>query len=158
MTRAPSPMAFARSTATPSCGQAWSRRDTGRRRCSPAKTTGGASPSCISASSSRTRRVSPHILLDLSRLLWQPERSVPTGIERVELAYARHFIAGAQGRLDFAAMALGRFGAIAQPRAAALVEARGAQWSGTGDTAAGAGARRHARRIRLEILLKGEGA
>lgn len=32
------------------------------------------------------------VLLDVSRLLWRAHRSAPTGIDRVELAYALHFL------------------------------------------------------------------
>src|SRR5215469_9256497 len=32
------------------------------------------------------------ILLDISRLIWRARRRGPTGIDRVELAYARHYI------------------------------------------------------------------
>lgn len=36
------------------------------------------------------------VTIDLSRLLWRARHSTPSGIDRVELAYARHFLA--QGR------------------------------------------------------------
>lgn len=45
--------------------------------------------------------MSPHIVLDLSRLMWRAARFAPTGIDRVELAYARHFVATARDRLSF---------------------------------------------------------
>ena len=34
------------------------------------------------------------LLLDISRLIWRARRRGPTGIDRVELAYARHFLCG----------------------------------------------------------------
>ena len=41
------------------------------------------------------------VILDLSRLLWRAARFAPTGIDRVELAYARHLIATIPQRLRF---------------------------------------------------------
>jgi len=37
--------------------------------------------------------VSSVVLLDISRLIWRARRRAPTGIDRVELAYAQHFLA-----------------------------------------------------------------
>jgi glycosyltransferase involved in cell wall biosynthesis len=99
--------------------------------------------------------MTPHILFDLSRLLWQAERSVPSGIERVEFAYARHLLAGAPERVDFAALAWRRFGPVPRDRATALIAARAAQWSGS-DPAADARAAREVRAIRRSVLLTGE--
>ena len=38
------------------------------------------------------------LLLDVSRLVWRAHRRGPTGIDRVELTYARHFLAGQEER------------------------------------------------------------
>ena len=38
------------------------------------------------------------LLLDISRLVWRARRKAPTGIDRVELAYAQHYIAGQDER------------------------------------------------------------
>ena len=38
------------------------------------------------------------LLLDISRLIWRARRRGPTGIDRVELAYARHFLCGQSDR------------------------------------------------------------
>jgi len=46
----------------------------------------------------------PPILLDISRLVSRASRPTPTGIDRIELAYAEHLIAHAGDRLGFVAM------------------------------------------------------
>ena len=46
----------------------------------------------------------PPILLDISRLISRASRPTPTGIDRIELAYAEHLIANAGDRLGFVAM------------------------------------------------------
>jgi glycosyltransferase involved in cell wall biosynthesis len=46
----------------------------------------------------------PPILLDISRLVSRASRLTPTGIDRIELAYAEHLIANAGDRLGFVAM------------------------------------------------------
>ena len=46
----------------------------------------------------------PPILLDISRLVSRASRPTPTGIDRIELAYAEHLIADAGDRLGFVAM------------------------------------------------------
>ncbi len=46
----------------------------------------------------------PPILLDISRLVSRASRPTPTGIDRIELAYAQHLIANAGDRLGFVAM------------------------------------------------------
>lgn len=59
------------------------------------------------------------IILDLSRLISRADRPTPTGIDRVELAYARHLAATVGDRLRFAALTpLGWVGAV--PRAAGM--------------------------------------
>jgi glycosyltransferase involved in cell wall biosynthesis len=99
--------------------------------------------------------VSTPLLLDLSRLLWRAERFAPTGIDRVELAYARHLIATARARLLFAGW-WGRFGLLRSEQAIALVGALDELWSGTTvERALHAEVARMARRLRLRLLLRG---
>jgi glycosyltransferase involved in cell wall biosynthesis len=71
-----------------------------------------------------------HIVFDLSRLLWRAERLAPTGIDRVELAYARHLIGNARDRLSFVGW-WGRFGLLPNHHATAFVESLDALWSGS---------------------------
>ena len=89
----------------------------------PAHRTGGLTAGNYK-SADRSR-----IVFDLSRLLWHAERLAPTGIDRVELAYARHLIATARDRLSFVGW-WGRFGLLPDNLAAALVESLDALWSG----------------------------
>ena len=71
----------------------------------------------------------PPIWLDVSRLLWRVFRGTLSGVDRVELAYAEHLLAGAAPRLRFVAFDYrGRFGALPQARTAALVQAVGPAW------------------------------
>jgi len=98
-----------------------------------------------------------HIVLDLSRLMSRAERAVPTGIDRVELAYAEHFIAAARERLSFAGMlSWGRFGLLDAPTAIALVAALGTVWrSDPPDREAEQAAARAIRALRRARLLRG---
>ena len=90
----------------------------------PAQRTG------VLAAGNRKSANGSHIVFDLSRLLWHAERVAPTGIDRVELAYARHLIATARDRLSFVGW-WGRFGLLPDDLAVALVESLDALWSGT---------------------------
>jgi glycosyltransferase involved in cell wall biosynthesis len=99
-----------------------------------------------------------HIFLDLSRLLWRAERFAPTGIDRVELAYAKHLLATARERVSFAGY-WGRLGLLPDDRAAAFIAALDAVWSGAAvDRAALARTAHLARRLRAGLLLRGEAA
>jgi len=84
---------------------------------------------------------------------------VPTGIERVERAYAQHFAANAFDRLGFVAMtSWGRFGPLPKPRAINLVEALAKLWRGDGtQPEMSATTRRIGRRLQLDLLRRGEG-
>ncbi|MGG5809914.1 glycosyltransferase family 4 protein [Falsiroseomonas sp. CW058] len=74
-------------------------------------------------------------------------RAAPTGIDRVELAYARHFTATAPGRVTFVAeLPLLGFSALPLPLVADLVAALEASWDGGSRTAGPA-----ARRARLAL-------
>jgi glycosyltransferase involved in cell wall biosynthesis len=71
----------------------------------------------------------PHLLLDLSRLISCAARAAPTGIDRVELAYARELLSKPGDNVSFAAMtAWGAFGLVPRARAKAFVDALAAQW------------------------------
>ncbi|HEV2299974.1 MAG TPA: glycosyltransferase family 1 protein, partial [Stellaceae bacterium] len=99
-----------------------------------------------------------HIFLDLSRLLWRAERFAPTGIDRVELAYARQLIASERDRLSFVAW-WGRLALLPEERATRLVAALDVQWSGGAlDEAARRRAASLARGLRLHALRHGEKA
>ncbi len=70
------------------------------------------------------------VFLDISRLLQVASRAAPTGIDRVELAYARHFCAQPEGRCVFVAEipVLG-FSALPSPLVRQLVAALSEAWS-----------------------------
>ncbi len=100
--------------------------------------------------------MSTHILLDLSRLLWRAERFAPTGIDRVELAYAKHLIATEHDRLSFTGY-WGRLGLLPDDRAQAFIQALDAVWSGSCiDRRARVRTAMLARRLRAQLLLYGE--
>jgi glycosyltransferase involved in cell wall biosynthesis len=96
-----------------------------------------------------------HIILDLSRLLWRAERFAPTGIDRVELAYAKHLIATRRDRVNFAGH-WGRLGLLPDDHSGAFIEALDAVWSGASiDRAARERTAVLARRLRARLLLRG---
>lgn len=69
------------------------------------------------------------IVLDLSRLLSRAARRVPTGIDRVEHAYAETLLSVARSRLRYAALhPLGRFAHLPTARARQFVERTGHLW------------------------------
>ncbi|WP_336945081.1 glycosyltransferase family 1 protein [Asaia sp. HN010] len=71
----------------------------------------------------------PFYTLDISRLLSRAKALVPTGIDRVELEYARYLLREAPERLEFAAMhPLGRFSAVPFSAAAEFIVSIGAFW------------------------------
>ena len=47
--------------------------------------------------------MSAHVVLDIARLLSSVRRGVPSGVERVELAYARHLLSRHGEQMGFAA-------------------------------------------------------
>ena len=46
------------------------------------------------------------MLLDIARLIWSARRTAPSGIDRIELAYAQHFLDSAAGRPAYAVVHL----------------------------------------------------
>jgi glycosyltransferase involved in cell wall biosynthesis len=107
-----------------------------------------------SASPGKYSEHMPHLLLDLSRLISSAGRAAPTGIDRVELAYARELLSRPNDNVTFAAMNnLRAFGLVTRPQAQAFISALTAQWF------AGKGSARAARiagRIGGTIAVRGE--
>jgi len=68
------------------------------------------------------------IALDVSRLLRRAGREAPTGIDRIELAYAEHFAARGASVCFAAANAAGGIGLLPQRRVALYLEALAAAW------------------------------
>ncbi len=98
----------------------------------------------------------PHLILDLSRLLWRAERFAPTGIDRVELAYARHLIAAAPERLSFSGW-WGRMALLPYADVLAMIALLDRAWSGTAvDSHTNTEVRRLTRKMRRHALLWGE--
>ncbi len=88
-----------------------------------------------------------HVILDISRLLTVAHRPAPSGIDRVELAYARHFAGQPGGRCTFVAeLPLLGFSALPRTLVTDLLAALETAWD-TGVSAA----RRAARRARLAL-------
>jgi len=72
------------------------------------------------------------LLLDISRLIWRGRRKGPTGIDRVELAYAQHFIAGNSQRPAYAVLhLLGFVFAVSPAGGGRFIEALATRWQGT---------------------------
>ena len=73
------------------------------------------------------------LLLDISRLIWRARRRGPTGIDRVELAYARHFLAAERERPAYAVLHLfGFLFAVSQEAGRRFIEQLDARWQGSG--------------------------
>ena len=71
------------------------------------------------------------MLLDISRLIWRGRRTGPTGIDRVELAYAQHFLAAEASRPAYAVVhLLGLLFGISPSGARRFVQAVAARWEG----------------------------
>ena len=97
------------------------------------------------------------IALDLSRLLSRAGRGTPTGIDRVELAYAEHLIVNAAPCCFTAVAAGGRLGRLPRKTAEPFVAAIGAAWRGEAERH-DRDVRRIARRARLALLAGSERA
>lgn len=83
-----------------------------------------------------------HVILDISRLLTVANRAAPTGIDRVELAYARHWVTNSPQACTFVAeVPLLGFAALPTPLVRDLVQALEISWA-SGVQKAGPAARR----------------
>jgi glycosyltransferase involved in cell wall biosynthesis len=72
-----------------------------------------------------------HVMLDVSRLLVCGRKQTPSGIDRVELAYARHWLAAAPQSCSFAAQDVrGGFALLPRALVAELVSELCAAWDG----------------------------
>jgi glycosyltransferase involved in cell wall biosynthesis len=98
------------------------------------------------------------ILFDLSRLVSRAGRETPTGIDRVELAYAEHLIAGLTP-LSFTMMTpLGGFGMLPAAAAKEYVQVLAGVWREAGSPQPIRRARRLAQTLRAAALWHGERA
>lgn len=90
----------------------------------------GASPATLHASAESQE---PEIILDLSRLLSRVLHPTPTGIDRVEMAYARELMRAVPHRLGFAAVhPSGLYGRLERDAALAFLDETELFWSGAG--------------------------
>ncbi len=72
-----------------------------------------------------------HVILDISRLLFSARRATPSGIDRVEMAYAGHWCRAPAADSSFVAQApWGGFGVVPRPLVQAAVESLATLWSG----------------------------
>jgi len=96
----------------------------------------------------------PHYVLDLSRLISSSARPAPTGIDRVELAYAVELLKKPPAEVTFAAMTRWRrFGLVERKRAERFIVALAAEWYAGDSTRSPA---KLADRICHQIWLTGE--
>jgi glycosyltransferase involved in cell wall biosynthesis len=71
------------------------------------------------------------VLLDISRLIWRARRKGPSGIDRVELAYAQHFLAADARRPAYAVIhLLGWLFGVNPAGARRFVQGVAARWEG----------------------------
>ncbi len=99
--------------------------------------------------------MSGRLILDLSRLLSRGSFPAPTGIDRVELAYAQALIARWNDRLTFAAMhPLGRFAHLPAGASRRFVAQTAARWDQPG--ADPGELARAARRLIGSVLIRGQ--
>ena len=96
------------------------------------------------------------ILFDLSRLISRAGRETPTGIDRVELAYAEHLLTR-PGALYFTMITLtGRLGILSRSAAEDYVQTIAGVWRGTASSLTQTGrAKRLARRLGAGALVRG---
>lgn len=90
------------------------------------------------------------IVLDISRLLSRAGRGTPTGIDRVEFAYARHLIANAASAGFAAVTPLGGLGLLPRAGAERLVDALTKSWGGASEPV---GPERRTRQIARELRI-----
>jgi len=100
------------------------------------------------------------LFLDLSRLVFAASSRTPTGIPRVELAYAEHFIANYPERLKFVVLdAVGRQGLVDSRQAALFVSEIAQYWRrNTASNLAYARLVLRALRIHVDLLLRRHGS
>ena len=73
------------------------------------------------------------ILLDISRLIWRVPRTGPSGIDRIEFEYARHFLAPGAGRPAYGVIHFyGWLLAISPAGAQRFLRDLGLRWQGAG--------------------------
>jgi glycosyltransferase involved in cell wall biosynthesis len=71
-------------------------------------------------------------MLDISRLIWRARRTSPSGIDRVELAYAEHFLTSAASRPAYGVVRLSGWLFGISPKAARrFIVAVAARWQGS---------------------------
>ena len=71
------------------------------------------------------------ILFDVTRLLTRLRYGAPTGIDRVDLAYASHFLAGTDGRNRAVSLTPAGARLLPEDATASLLATLGARWRGT---------------------------
>jgi glycosyltransferase involved in cell wall biosynthesis len=99
------------------------------------------------------------ILFDLSRLVSRAGRETPTGIDRVELAYAEHLIKSNAPLLFTILTASGRFGLLPKSPAEDYIRTIAGTWRGHAPSSRQTSqAKRLARTLRIASLLRGERA
>ena len=97
------------------------------------------------------------IALDLSRLLSRAGRGTPTGIDRVELAYAEHLMRNGSDAVFAAVSTLGTLGLLPETEAQRFVTRIGAVWrAGGADENEEKQLKQLARRLRMAPLAGGE--
>jgi glycosyltransferase involved in cell wall biosynthesis len=75
------------------------------------------------------------LLLDISRLIWRARRRSPTGIDRVELAYAQHFLSADRERPAYAVLHLfGFLFAVSRDAGGCFIEQLAVRWQGSAST------------------------
>jgi glycosyltransferase involved in cell wall biosynthesis len=98
------------------------------------------------------------ILFDLSRLVSRAGRETPTGIDRVELAYAEHLVAG-RTPLSFTMMTpLGGFGMLPEAIAKEYLQVLAGAWREAASSQPTRRAKRLAQTLRAAALWRGERA
>lgn len=97
------------------------------------------------------------LILDLSRTLSRATHPVPTGIDRVEMAYARWLIRHEAAALSFAAChPLGRVGTLPYAPTVAMLNDVAARWAGDAGAPDTAAITRSTRSLRNRLLLRGD--
>lgn len=97
------------------------------------------------------------LILDLSRTLSRATHPVPTGIDRVEMAYARWLIEHEAAALSFAAChPIGRVGTLPYGPTVTMLNEVGARWAGDAGAPDTAAIARTTRSLRNRLLLRGD--